>query len=154
MLDNPHVAVTAAQQTAVIRFTIPREEIQKVMGPAFQEVMDAVAAQGLAPAGPFFSHHFRMDAKVFDFEVGVPVHARITAAGRVLASQLPATRVATAVYRGPYEGLGPAWGEFTDWITAQGLQPADNLWEVYAAGPETGPDSANWRTEFFRPLKP
>ncbi len=154
MLDNPHITDTAVQQTAVIRFTIPREEIQKVMGPAFQEVMDAVAAQGLVPAGAFFSHHFRMDAKIFDFEVGVPVHARITAAGRVLASQLPATRVATAVYRGPYEGLGQAWGEFSDWIVAQGLQPADDLWEVYAAGPETGPDSANWSTEFYKPLKP
>ncbi len=27
-----------------------------------------------------------------------------------------------------------------------------DLWECYAAGPESGPDPAKWRTELNRPL--
>jgi len=27
-----------------------------------------------------------------------------------------------------------------------------DLWEVYVAGPESGPDPATWRTELNRPL--
>ena len=152
MLENPHVAKTATQQTAVIRLTIPRAEIRSVMGPAISEVMAAVSAQGMAPAGPVFSHHLMIDPDTFDFEVGVPVSAPISDAGRVKPGELPATTVARAIYRGPYEGLASAWGEFGRWIAAEGHQLAPDLWECYVAGPESGPDPGTWRTELNRPL--
>ena len=44
MIDTPQVARTADQLTAVIRLSIPREEIQNVMGPGIRELMAAVAA--------------------------------------------------------------------------------------------------------------
>lgn len=40
-----------------------------------------------------------------------------------------------------------------DWIAASGHTPAEDLWERYAAGPESSPDPATWRTELIRPLK-
>jgi effector-binding domain-containing protein len=152
VLDTPQIVTTQAQLTAVIRLTIPREEIRTVMGPGIGELMAAVAAQGIAPAGPIFSHHLKMDPAIFDFEIGVPVAAPIAAAGRVKAGSLPAATVARTVYRGPYEGLGSAWAEFNAWIAAEGHTPAPNLWECYVAGPESGPDPAGWRTELNRPL--
>jgi hypothetical protein len=51
MIDKPEVVQTAAQPAAIIRFTIPRAEIQKVMGPGFQELMEVVSGQGIGPAG-------------------------------------------------------------------------------------------------------
>ena len=152
MLDRPGITQTVAQTTAIIRLVIPRADIQKVMGPGIAELMAAVAAQGIAPAGPIFSHHFRMDPEIFDFEIGVPVAAPISAAGRVKPGQLPAATVARTVYHGPYEGLSSAWGEFTDWIAAAGHTPAADLWECYVSGPESGPDPATWCTELNRPL--
>jgi len=152
MIDPPHITETAAQQAAVIHLTIPRSEIQQVMGPAIGEVMSALAAQGIAPAGPVFSHHFRMSPDVFDFEVGVPVSKAVVAAGRVKPGQLPAGKVARTVYRGSYEGLGAAWGEFCSWLEAHGHKSAPNVWECYVSGPESSPEPANWRTELNRPL--
>ena len=152
MIDKPQIVETKAQITAVIRLTIPRSEIQKVMGPGIGELMAAIAAQGIAPAGPIFSHHFKMDPEIFDFEIGVPVQKPVAAAGRVKPGQLPAARVARTIYRGPYEGLGPAWGEFEAWIAAAGHTAAPDLWECYVAGPESSPDPAKWRTELNRPL--
>jgi effector-binding domain-containing protein len=152
MIETPEIVQTAAQLTAVIRLTVPREEIQTVMGPAIGEVFATVAAQGMAPTGPVFSHHFRMDPGIFDFEVGVPVSSPVAPAGRVKPGQLPATTVARAVYHGGYEGLGPAWGEFGDWVAANGHKPCQDLWECYVTGPESGPDPAGWRTQLNRPL--
>lgn len=152
MFDQPQITQTAAQAAAVIHLTIPREEIQTVMGPGIGELMATLEAQGIAPSGPWYSHHLRMDPGIFDFEIGVPVSAPISAAGRVAPGQLPAATVARAVYQGPYEGLGAAWGEFHAWIAAQGHTPAADLWECYVAGPETGPDPAAWRTELNQPL--
>ena len=56
------------------------------------------------------------------------------------------------VYHGPYEGLGDAWGEFNDWLVAEGHTPAPDLWECYVTGPEANSDPATWRTELNRPL--
>lgn len=152
MLESPHIAQSPAQQTAVIRMKIPREQMPQVMGPAIQEVLGAVGAQGIGPIGPLFSRHFRMDPATFDFEVGVPVKAPVTATGRVEPGELPAARVARAVYRGSYEGLGKAWGELDAWVKKEGHTPAEHLWERYLAGPESGSDSTAWRTELNRPL--
>lgn len=152
MIEPPRITQTDAQLTAVIHLTVPREEIQRVMGPGISELMAAITAQGIAPAGPWFTHHLRMDPDIFDFEISVPVAAPVAAVGRVKPGRLPASRVARTVYHGPYEGLGDAWGEFVDWIEANGHAPAADLWECYIAGPESNPDPAAWRTELNRPL--
>jgi effector-binding domain-containing protein len=152
MLDTPQIVRTTTRRTAIIRLTIPRAEIRNVMGPGIAELMAAVVAQGIAPAGPLFSHHLRMDPDTFDFEIGLPLADPILPAGRVQASQLPAATVARTVYHGPYEGLGTAWAEFNAWITAEGHTAGPNLWECYVAGPEASSDPTTWRTEFNRPL--
>lgn len=152
MLDTPHIAQTAAQRTAVIRLTVPRADIQRVMGPGHRELMAAIAAQGVAPAGPWFTHHLKVPDDTFDFEIGVPVAAPVSPAGRVQPGELPAATVARTVYHGPYEGLATAWGQLMAWIDARGHASAPDLWECYVAGPEASPDPANWRTELNRPL--
>jgi len=57
MLDTPQITHTTAQQTAFIHLTVPRNEIQNVMGPGISELMATVAAQGIATTGPWFTHH-------------------------------------------------------------------------------------------------
>jgi effector-binding domain-containing protein len=152
MIDTPRITETASQQTAIIHVTVPRTEIQKVMGPGIQELMSTVAAQGIGPAGPWFTHHLRRPTDTFDFEISVPVTAPVAPRGRVEAGEWPAMKVARAVYRGPYEGLGTAWGEFDAWVKANGHKPAADFWEVYVAGPESASDPAEYQTELNRPL--
>lgn len=153
MIDEPEIVTTEPQRAAVIHLSIPRNKIQEEMGPGHNELMSALKAQGVAPAGPWFTHHLRMDPAVFDFEIGVPVAAEVKATGRVKPGVLPAAKVARTTYRGGYEGLGSAWSEFEAWIRKQGHAAAPDLWEVYAAGPETGNNPNLYRTELNRPLK-
>lgn len=152
MLENPHITRSVAQATAFIRLTVPRADIQKVMGPGLAELMSAIAAQGIAPAGPWFTHHLKMAPNIFDFEISVPVIAPVTPTGRVQAGVLPAAKVARTIYRGSYEELGNAWGKFMAWIAGNGHTPADNLWECYVTGPADDPDPNSWRTELNQPL--
>lgn len=152
MIDTPQIVQTDTQHTAFIHLIIPRSKIAQVMGPGIQELMSTLAAQGIQPTGPWFTHHRKMEPATFDFEISVPVATPVMATGRVQPGQLPAMKVARTIYRGPYEGLGAAWGEFCQWITASGLSPADNLWECYLAGPETGADSSRWQTQLNKPL--
>ncbi len=152
MLDTPEITETTALHTALIRLTIPRAQIQTVMGPGITEVMAAASEQGIGPSGAWFTHHLRMDPEVFDFEICVPVTSPVTPKGRVEPGEWPAMRVVRTTYRGGYEGLGEAWGEFDKWIAEQGLTTAPDLWERYVAGPESSADPAAWCTELNRPL--
>ncbi len=152
MIDTPQIVQTAAQLMAFIHVTVARAEIRKVMAPGLSELQAALASQGIAPTGPWFTHHLRMDPDTFDFQICLPVKKPVSATGRVRPGTLPAARVARTIYHGNYEGLGPAWGEFNAWITAQKLNPAPDLMECYLVGPEAGPDPATWRTELTRPL--
>ncbi len=152
MIETPHIAQTEYQETAIIRLTIPKAEIQTVMGPGIMELMAAVGAQGIGPAGVWYSRHLRMDPEVWDFEIGVPVTGPVTPVGRVVPGHLPAATVARTVYHGGYEGLGEGWGELMAWIEGEGLPAQAELWERYVVGPESGPDSANYRTELNKPL--
>ena len=152
MIDTPEITQTQARHTAVIHLNIPREEVRHVMRPGLEKLTAAVAAQSVAPAGPWFNRHLRTSPTRFDFEISVPVSAPVAAVGRVKPGLLPAATVARTVYRGPYEGLGTAWAEFDRWVRESGHTPADELWECYVAGPETGPDPSAWRTELNRPL--
>lgn len=152
MIDTPEIVQTFAQLTAVIRFTIPREELATVMEPAIAEVMHAVAAQELGPAGPVFLHHLRISQLQLDFEVGVPVSAPFAPMGRVVPSQFAAATVARTTYYGAYDRLGDAWAWFSKWIASERYTPADDLWESYVVGPTESRNSLYWRTELNRPL--
>ena len=152
MIDTPKVLQTKPQDAAVIHITVPRADIQKVMGPGIAELRQTLEAQGIAPTGPWFTHHRRRPTDTFDFAACVAVASPVAAAGRVQTGRFPAARVARTVYHGPYEGLGGAWGELCDWIEANGHVPREDLWECYVVGPESSHDPAAWRTELNRPL--
>lgn len=152
MLATPQIIQTDVQQAAIIHLTVPRSQMMKMFGPAVGELMSALAAQGIEPIGAVFAHHLKMSPDNFDFELGVKVAAPVRSVGRVKPGQLPASKVARTVYSGPYEGLPAAWGEFNQWMNANGHAQADDLWEVYSVGPQSSPDPANWRTELNRPL--
>jgi effector-binding domain-containing protein len=152
MNETPRIAHLEPSDTAVIRLEIPRKSMPEVMGPAINELIGAIGAQGVEISGPLFAHHFAMSPETFDFELGFPVTVPIAAAGRVAPGKRPPARVARTVYHGPYEGLPDAWAEFHAWIESQQLEWASDIWEVYAKGPQTDPDPATWETELNRPL--
>ena len=152
MLETPTIIKIAPQLTAAIRLCVPWAQMREVMGPGLAELHAAVKAQGIAVTGPWFNHHLRMPTDTFDFEICLPVASPVLPIGRVAAGEIPATTVARTVYRGAYDGLGKAWGEFEAWISAEGHERAQDFWECYLSGPESDPDPASFRTQLNRPL--
>ena len=152
MIDAPWVAESPAQLVALIRLRVPPHEMQMVMGPGIGEVFTAVQEQGLTPTGPWFNHHFAQPTDVFDFAICVPVASPITAVGRVEPAVRRASTVVRTNYRGPYERLGEAWGQFFTAVEAEGHRCADDFWECYVRGPESESDPESYLTELTRPI--
>jgi effector-binding domain-containing protein len=152
MIDTPKIVETKAELSAVIHLTIPRDQMPTHFGPAIAELLRVLAAQGIAPQGAAYAYHLRMPPGMFDFEVGFLVSKTVAATGRVKASQLPATKVARTIYHGPYEGLPDAWGQFSQWMSEQGLERTEDFWEHYQVGPQSTSNSSEYQTELNRPL--
>ncbi len=87
MIDAPEIVQLTAQPTAIISLKIPKDQIQHAMDPGIGELMSTLAAQGITPAGPWFTHHLKMSPDEWDFEISVPVSQPVTATGRVKPSQ-------------------------------------------------------------------
>ena len=145
MIALPKIVRTEAQPAAVIHVTVAKDKIREVMGPGLKELRDTLAAQGIEPTGPWFTHHLTLDPSQWDFEIGLPIAAPIKPQGRVKPGGLPALTAARTVYHGGYEGLATGWGELMSWIEAEGHVAASSLWEVYL-------EERPCRTELTRPL--
>lgn len=153
MIETPQIMETTALDVAYVSVITPRDQIQRVMGPAISSVYAAVARQGRTPTGPWFTHHTTIDPRVFAFDACVPVDRPIDQEGAVVAGEWPATRVARVVYAGPYEGLGAAWGSLRAWLAEHGHDIREDLYERYLVGPEATQDPAAYRTELNAPLR-
>ena len=153
MLETPEVKELPRRLCAYIPVRVPRAEIQRVMGPGIHELMDELRAQGVAPAGAWFTHHPRLEPSFFDFEISVPVNTPVRPHGRVQPGEWPAMRAAVAIHPGPYEQLVAAWGDFKVWMAQAGVTPGPSgLWECYLVGPETGQAPAGYRTQLVQPV--
>ncbi len=152
MLETPQVVQTTAHPIAYIPVTATWQEMPQVMGPGIAELLAEITAQGVKPVGEIFTHHLRRPADTFEFEISVPVSAPIKACGRVQPGEYPAVKMARTVYQGPYEGLGDAWPEFSEWIEKNGHATSEELWEAYTVGPHSNPDPAAWRTELSQQI--
>lgn len=153
MITTPVIIQTEAQLIAFVHIVVPRTEIHLVMGPAMSEVYATLAAQAIAPTGPWFTHHQCRPGDVFDFKACVPIAQPVQATGRVEPGELPARpKVARTIYQGDYAGLGDAWADLMRWIEANAYQAEPDLWECYIEGPERSADPAAWRTELNKPL--
>jgi effector-binding domain-containing protein len=137
------VAEVAARPTAVVAATTTWQEFPALWPELLDEVWACLRAGGIH-RGCRNVMLYRDD--VPHVEVGVELGQPCELTGRVVASALPAGRVAMTVHRGPYAGLGSAHRAVLDWCAAQALRPAGSRWEVY--GPHRADPAEVW-TEVY-----
>ncbi|TXN31474.1 GyrI-like domain-containing protein [Lacisediminihabitans profunda] len=140
------------QPTAVISARLPFADVPQWLPEAFQEVVEALARQGVRPGGmPFARYVFHPDA--IGLEAGLPVQRPVTPDGRVVPGSLPGGAAAVTTHVGPYEDLEAAVGALREWIIAQGGEPAGGHWEIYHSDSAVEPDPRTWRTEVVLPWR-
>jgi effector-binding domain-containing protein len=137
---------------AAVRAEVPMAEIRDVFDRAFPAVVQALAAQGVEPAGAPFGFYPRMPGETVAVVVGFPASGPVAADGEVEPFELPGGRVVTGTHVGPYEALEQTYGELVAWAQAEGLTLGEGMWESYLTDPSAEPDPATWRTQLTWPL--
>lgn len=160
-IDRCRIAEAPAVPTAVVRRTdFPMYDMTALMDGTFSHLAPALAEAGVSPVGPAFDLHRRRPVDTADLEVGFPVDTPLAApitlpsGFEVVASELPAGRVAMVSHVGGYGGLAEAWGRFTQEIGDAGEQMAFPIWQLYVTAPTPDTDPATLRTDLVCLLSP
>jgi AraC family transcriptional regulator len=142
------------QPTAVLRETVPMNQLRDFFGRAYHRVMGAAEQQHVQLAGPPFAMYRGIPTDVVDVEAGFPVAAPFPGGteGGVTAGTLPAGRAFEAMHIGPYEALPETYGAIMGKMQAEGVTPGNTMWEYYLSDPAVEPDPANWKTLIIWPV--
>jgi effector-binding domain-containing protein len=138
------------QPAAVMRTTVTVDQIGPWIGTAYGAIAQAMAVQGLSPAGMPFARYHRLTDDRFTVEAGFPTSAPIRNSGEVQASTLPGGNIARTLHIGPYDEMAPAYTALLSWIGEHGYVPDGDPWEIYLTEPGEQPDPAQWRTEIIQ----
>jgi len=153
MIDAPEIVETTPKPLAIIAIQTPLDGMRAAIGAGLQELFPTLAAQGITPIGPWFTHHLKCpDQDGFDFEMCIETATPVCPSGRIKPGTWPAMRVARTIHHGAYEGLQEAWGEFHAWLDANEVKTAEDLWEVYLVNPDNAGDPADYRTQLNREI--
>lgn len=132
---------TQAQPTLVLRAVTPVTELPKLLGKAFMDIVTHIMELGEQPVGPAFVGYFNMDMERLELEIGFPVSKPLPGKGDIEASQIPAGKQVTCMYKGPYMGMPPAYEEIKQWIKDNGYKAIGTVYEYYYNSPEEVPES-------------
>jgi effector-binding domain-containing protein len=148
---QPRKIHTTEQPAAVLHERVPMTALTEFFGRAFGAVMAATQKQGAFPTGPPFARYHGMPGDTVDVEAGFPIAGHFTGADGVQTAVLPGGDAFEAIHIGPYDTLGETYGAIQQRMQAEGLTPADTMWEYYLSDPEKEPDPAKWQTRVVWP---
>ncbi len=140
-MSEPTVDVedVGAAPTMVVRAETTWSEFPALWGQLLDQVWASLRAHGISSGCPNVMLYLD---DVPNVEVGVLCDDPSVAGGSVVASALPAGRVASATHRGSYAGLGGAHDAVVRWIDGNGERAAGPRWEVY--GPHHDDPAEVW----------
>lgn len=135
MRDDVVLIDVVVRPTVVVRTTTTWQQFPIVWKELLDEVWACVRAGGIHSGCPNVMLYL---GDVPHVEVGVQLSQPCLLTGRVVASTLPAGRVATTVHRGSYAALDSAHRAVLDWCAANGERVSRTRWEAQAEADAVG----------------
>jgi effector-binding domain-containing protein len=140
----------ALRPFAAVRARLPVADVPRRFGVLLDQVYALGREGGVKLDGQnIFLYHPTESADIVDVHFGVGVTEPFVPSGNVVASEIPATSVATATLIGDYSGISGAHHAVVDWCKANGRHRTGTRWEIY--GHWTS-DPAQLRTDVFHEL--
>lgn len=134
------------------RFTSALESVGGDVQAAMRELYQRIESAGSAPSGPPFLITSQPDRGSMSLEAGAPCAPVPEPAGGQHRGRLEPGKAAVALYRGPYDKIGPVYGAIFEWSARQGRRPAGAPREVYLNGPDEVASAADYLTEVVLPV--
>ena len=134
-----------AQPTVVIHAQAAVKDLPRLMGEAYQKIMQYLGELGEHPTGMPFAAYHNEDMEHLELEIGFPVSKPLPGQGDIQPGELPGGQWATVLYTGPYDQCAPAYEALWAWVKAHGYKTTGVAYEAYCSEPDTPPqDTQTW----------
>ncbi|MBT0995593.1 GyrI-like domain-containing protein [Cellulomonas sp. DKR-3] len=151
-MDVERVELPAVTLVAVRR-TVRMDQLAGFYDQAYGQVAQALAASGVAPAGPAVGWYAGMPTDSVDVAAGFAVPEGSGPFEGVDTVELPASAAVVGTYTGPYDGLPDAWSEVVAWAGEHDAAGRGDFWEEYVTDPSPDGDPAANVTRLVLPLR-
>lgn len=151
-MSEIHLTDIVEQPVAAVRDRVRTDQIQDAFGPALEKVFATLSEGGHQLAGAPYTRYRGMPGDTIDVEIGFPVASPFAGSGDVVGETLPSGRAVEALHVGDYDSLRTTYEEVERWMREHHLTPAEQMWEIYEAGPGSDPDPSTWRTRIVWPI--
>lgn len=148
------VTTTENVPTVGVRAIVRLDEMEAFFKEAFAHLSEVVNDFGLEVTGPPYGRYRGAPSETTDVEAGVPILARPRHAhpSGVVWGEFPAIEVVEAIHQGPYHTLSDTYADMVLWMHAKGLNPVDDMWDIYLTDPNREPDPETWQTKVVWPF--
>jgi effector-binding domain-containing protein len=133
---EPHVVTLNPQGCAVVRETVPVNDLPAFFARAFHLTAASISRQGRQVTGPPLGIYFGMPSDTVDVAAGFPVNAPIETDGAVVPQELPGGRVVQVLHVGSYDSLAQTYDRLSAWMREQRLPETGIMWESYLNEPQ------------------
>ncbi|MEO6199834.1 MAG: GyrI-like domain-containing protein [Cryobacterium sp.] len=131
---------------------VPMTDMTDFFGRAFTTSAAELGTQGAHPAGPALAIYHGKPGETADVTAGFPASQPVTGTTDAVVVTLPGGPAIQTIHTGSYDDLGTTYGELRQWVAEQQLDMAEDVWEEYLTGPDSGAEPATWQTLIVWPL--
>jgi effector-binding domain-containing protein len=136
-----------------IRFRSPVQELSAHFGRVYGAIGAYLAELGAQDQGEaVFAAYHNMDMQNLDIVAGFTISKPLPGKGEIQAAEIPGGPFAICHYTGPYDQVGPAYEELTQYAAQHGYQPGGVAYEWYLNGPDVPPQDL--KTDVAFPVIP
>ena len=137
-----------AQLVLSIRTKTSIQQLPQLLGECYMKIIQYLGEQGVSPAGAPFVGYFNLDMQNMDVEIGIPVSKKLPEKDDIKLSEIPTGQYASCIYTGPYDKIGPAYNELTQWAEKNGYETSGIAYELYLDDPRVIPPE-ELKTQIF-----
>jgi len=140
-----------ARHVLSVRFRASVQDLPRHFDRIYGSIIQYLETLGEQPTGEPFAAYFNMDMQNLDIEAGFPVAKPLPGKGDIQSSAIPGGMAAVCHYTGPYDGVGPAYEQLSQFIKDQGYTPIGPAYEWYLSEPDV--PSQDIRTDLMFPVR-
>jgi effector-binding domain-containing protein len=115
------------------------QDLPRILGDVYGRIMTYLGELKTHPAGMPFVVYYNMDMANLDIEVGFEAPAGLVGKGDLQPRKIPAGKVVSLIYTGPYEECGAAYETMGQWMKQNNLEGTGVAIEFYLNDPQVDP---------------
>ncbi|AOY76110.1 GyrI-like domain-containing protein [Clostridium formicaceticum] len=147
------LAEKPAQPVLSMRTKTAVENLPQELGKAYGIIIQYLNEIGEKPSEEVaFAAYYNMDMQDLDVEMGFSVAKPLAGKGEIQASEIPAGKQVSYLYKGPYHQMEPVYTAMMAWISKNSYTPTGTAYEFYYNSPMDVAES-ELLTKIVLPLK-